>query len=135
MSSGKTGLLKVALNALHFTGADGLLSPLTRGVGVIFMLHRVRPDTPEGFGPNRILEVRPEGDPFNVLARLSGEASLEDAYLFGTTVRTVANQRDPARVRAILAAFGSPEAAEPSLEDVFVSLVKKRARAKELVTA
>ncbi len=60
MSSGKTGLLKVGLNALHFTGADELLSPLTRGVGVIFMLHRVRPGHHEGFRPNRILEVRPE---------------------------------------------------------------------------
>jgi len=83
----------------------------------------------------RILEVRPGGDPFDVLARLRGEPSLEDAYLFGVTVRTVAAERDPGRVRAILAAFGSPEPAEPSLEDVFVTLVRKRVRAKELVTA
>ena len=83
----------------------------------------------------RILEVRPEGDPFDVLARLRGEPSLEDAYLFGVTVRTVAAERDPGRVREILAAFGSPETAEPSLEDVFVSLVRKRVRAKEMVTA
>jgi ABC-2 type transport system ATP-binding protein len=83
----------------------------------------------------RILELRPEGDPFEVLARLRGEASLEDAYLFGATVRTVAAGRDPAPLRAILAGFGAPEAAEPSLEDVFVSLVRGRARAKELVTA
>jgi ABC-2 type transport system ATP-binding protein len=83
----------------------------------------------------RILEVRPDGDPFDVLARLRGEPSLEDAYLFGVTVRTVAAERDPGRVREILAGFGSPEPAEPSLEDVFVSLVRKRVRAKELVTA
>lgn len=60
MSSRTTGLLKVALNALHFTGADGLLSPLTKGVGVIFMLHRVRPAGNADFGPNRILEVTPQ---------------------------------------------------------------------------
>ena len=50
-------------------------------------------------------------------------------------MRTVAAERDRRRVRAILAAFGAPEAAEPSLEDVFVSLARKRVRAKELVTA
>ncbi len=83
----------------------------------------------------RILELRSEGDPFDVLERLRGEASVEDAYLFGATVRTVSADRDPARVRAVLAAFGSPEPAEPSLEDVFVSLVRGRARAKELVNA
>jgi ABC-type multidrug transport system ATPase subunit len=83
----------------------------------------------------RILEVRPDGNPFDVLARLRGEPSLEDAYLFGVTVRTVAAERDPGRVGEILAGFGSPEPAEPSLEDVFVSLVRKRVRAKELVTA
>jgi ABC-2 type transport system ATP-binding protein len=83
----------------------------------------------------RILEVRPDGDPFDVLARLRGEPTLEDAYLFGLTVRTVAASPDTSRLRAILEGFGAPEAAEPSLEDVFVSLVRKRARAKELVTA
>jgi ABC-type multidrug transport system ATPase subunit len=83
----------------------------------------------------RILEVRPAGDPFDVLARVQGEPSLEDAYLFGITVRTVAAGRDAAPLRAILASFGEPEAAEPSLEDVFVSLVRRRVRAKELVTA
>ena len=60
MSRRTTGLLKVALSAMHFTGTDRLLAPLTGGVGVIFMLHRVRPSRPDGFGPNRILEVTPE---------------------------------------------------------------------------
>jgi peptidoglycan/xylan/chitin deacetylase (PgdA/CDA1 family) len=60
MSRRATDLLKVALNALHFTGADRLMAPFTSGVGVIFMLHRVCPQRPEGFGPNRILEVTPE---------------------------------------------------------------------------
>ncbi|MGD9803501.1 MAG: polysaccharide deacetylase family protein [Hyphomicrobiaceae bacterium] len=60
MSRNRTGLLKSALSALHFTGADRLLAPLTRGVGVIFMLHSVRPRRPEGFAPNRILEITPD---------------------------------------------------------------------------
>ncbi|MGE0766133.1 MAG: polysaccharide deacetylase family protein [Hyphomicrobiaceae bacterium] len=60
MSRTRTGLLKSALSALHFTGADRLLAPLTRGVGVIFMLHSVRPTRGDAFGPNRILEITPE---------------------------------------------------------------------------
>ena len=82
----------------------------------------------------RILEMRPDGDPFDVLARLRGEPSLEDAYLLGLTVRTVA-AGDPQRLHGLLSAFGAPEPAEPSLEDVFVSLVRRRARAREEVTA
>lgn len=60
MGSRTANLLKVALNALHFTGVDRLLAPLTGGAGVIFMLHRVRPSQGDGFGPNRILEITPE---------------------------------------------------------------------------
>ncbi len=60
MSRHTTSLLKAALSALHYTGADGAMSPLTRGIGVVFMLHHVRPAKPDAFGPNRILEVTPE---------------------------------------------------------------------------
>jgi peptidoglycan/xylan/chitin deacetylase (PgdA/CDA1 family) len=59
MSRRTTGLLKVAMTALHFTGMDRLLSRLTGGVGVIFMLHRVRPSGDDTFAPNRMLEVTP----------------------------------------------------------------------------
>lgn len=52
--------LRAALNALHYSGASRLLSPLTKGAGVIFMLHRVDPNEPADFEPNRILSVRPE---------------------------------------------------------------------------
>jgi len=55
-----TQLLKAALSAAHFVGADGLLAPLTRGQGVIFMLHHVRPEPPRAFEPNRILKVTPQ---------------------------------------------------------------------------
>ena len=60
MSRRSTKLLKAALSALHYSGADGLMAPFTRGVGVIFMLHNVRPETPDTFEPNRILKVTPE---------------------------------------------------------------------------
>ncbi len=60
MSRRSTGLMKAALSALHYTGADGMLSPLTSGVGVIFTLHHVRPETPGDFQPNRILSITPE---------------------------------------------------------------------------
>lgn len=54
-----TNLVKAALSAAHFAGVDGLLAPFTRGLGVIFMLHHVRPDPPRPFEPNRILKVTP----------------------------------------------------------------------------
>lgn len=82
----------------------------------------------------RIFEVRPEADPFVVLSKLSGNPSLEDAYLSGLTVRTVAAEGASENVKQILGSYGTPRPAEPSLEDVFVSLARKRVRAKELVT-
>jgi ABC-2 type transport system ATP-binding protein len=84
---------------------------------------------------NRILEVRPERDPFAVVKELQRDPALEDVYLFGLTVRAVAAEGQAARVRELLARWGAPEDAEPSLEDVFVSLARKRVRAKEAVIA
>lgn len=60
MSKRSTQLLKAALSALYYTGADGLAAPFTRGDGVIFMLHRVTPEPVREFEPNRILKVTPE---------------------------------------------------------------------------
>jgi len=57
--SGRTTLLKAALSALHYSGADSMMKPLTRGIGAIFMLHHVRPEHPGSFEPNRILKVTP----------------------------------------------------------------------------
>jgi peptidoglycan/xylan/chitin deacetylase (PgdA/CDA1 family) len=59
MSRRSTTLLKTALAAVHYSGAGNLLAPYTRGSGVIFMLHQVRPDPPHEFEPNRILKVTP----------------------------------------------------------------------------
>ena len=52
-------MLKAALSALHYTGADGLIAPFTSGKGVIFMLHHVTPEANSGFAPNGILKVTP----------------------------------------------------------------------------
>jgi peptidoglycan/xylan/chitin deacetylase (PgdA/CDA1 family) len=60
MSWQTSSLKRVALSALHFSGADGLMAPLTRGAGVIFSLHRVSPEKTGAFAPNRTRCVTPE---------------------------------------------------------------------------
>lgn len=60
MSLQSKSLIKATLSALYYTGAGRLLAPLTRGRGVIFMLHHVRPEPPQPFEPNRILKVTPD---------------------------------------------------------------------------
>ncbi|MGQ0673226.1 MAG: polysaccharide deacetylase family protein [Hyphomicrobium sp.] len=59
MSRSTTRLLKAALAALHYSGADSLAAPLSGGAGVIFMLHQVTPDPVKDFEPNRILRITP----------------------------------------------------------------------------
>jgi peptidoglycan/xylan/chitin deacetylase (PgdA/CDA1 family) len=53
-------LIKAALSALHYSGADQVMAPITRGDGVIFMLHHVSPEPPRAFEPNRILKITPD---------------------------------------------------------------------------
>jgi peptidoglycan/xylan/chitin deacetylase (PgdA/CDA1 family) len=60
MSRRTTKLLKAALSAIHLSGADRLVAPLTGGDGVILMLHHVTPEKPRGFEPNGILKVTPD---------------------------------------------------------------------------
>ena len=54
-----TKFVKAALRAAHFVGAERMLAPITRGLGVIFMLHQVNPQQPNPFDPNKILKITP----------------------------------------------------------------------------
>ncbi len=56
----KAELLKSGLKALYYSGTHRLLEPYTRGLGVVFMLHRVDPAPVPAFAPNAILAVRPD---------------------------------------------------------------------------
>ena len=59
MSRKKTNLYRSALNAIHYSGLGQLAAPLTRGRGVIFMLHHVREQPARDFAPNSILTISP----------------------------------------------------------------------------
>ena len=74
----------------------------------------------------RIFEVAPQGDPFVALSGMRSDASLEDAYLFGVRLRAVARPGEAAAAGRLLASLGAPVPAEPSLEDVFVSLARRQ---------
>lgn len=54
-----SGLIRIGLDALYYSGGHALMSRFCRGIGVIFTLHRVCPPHKSPFHPNRILEVSP----------------------------------------------------------------------------
>ncbi len=83
----------------------------------------------------RIFEVVPEGDPFAALSGIREDGSLEDAYLFGVRLRVVVRRGRVAEARGRLARLGEPRDAEPSLEDVFVSLARRKANAPRAAVA
>jgi peptidoglycan/xylan/chitin deacetylase (PgdA/CDA1 family) len=60
MARKATKVFKAALSVLHYTGLSRLIAPLTRGNGVFLTLHRVCPEPPGEFEPNRILKITPE---------------------------------------------------------------------------
>jgi ABC-2 type transport system ATP-binding protein len=83
----------------------------------------------------RIFEVIPPGDPFEALSRMEAAPALEDAYLFGRRLRGVARPGESDAVERLLSRFGEPSPADPSLEDVFVSLARKHAADEQEVAA
>ncbi len=56
----KKTVIRAGLETLYFSGMHHWLRPLLGGVGSILTLHHVRPARPEGFQPNRLLEVTPD---------------------------------------------------------------------------
>ena len=53
-------VLRLGLEAVHLTGFDRFAARVLERRGVIFALHRVKPDDPREFAPNKLLEVTPE---------------------------------------------------------------------------
>jgi ABC-type multidrug transport system ATPase subunit len=76
----------------------------------------------------RMLEVVPSGDPFDALTTVAAGAGVEDAYLLGVALRAVAAPDALDALRATLATLGQVTAAEPTLEDAFVTLVREHRR-------
>ena len=74
----------------------------------------------------RLIEVRPSKDPFVAMNEAQQHASIEDAYLYGVTLRVVSAPDQVAQASSALAPLGDVTHAEPSLEDAFVALVRQR---------
>jgi ABC-2 type transport system ATP-binding protein len=74
----------------------------------------------------RLFELEVTHDAFAALATLRGQPPFEDVYLAGRHLRAVLRQGSEAEGLSALDTIGRPEPTEPSLEDVFVSLARKR---------
>ena len=83
----------------------------------------------------RILEIDPRTDPFELLDAARQHAAIEDVYLFGARLRLVAEAAAANPALAFAASLGSVVQADPSLEDVFVSLAKRHAAGTEKVAS
>jgi peptidoglycan/xylan/chitin deacetylase (PgdA/CDA1 family) len=74
------------------TGADRRLAGRARGIGVILMLHHVRPWEPRGFAPNRLLEVTP--DFLDAALTVAQEEGFEPVSLDEAVARTSAGEAE-----------------------------------------
>jgi ABC-2 type transport system ATP-binding protein len=105
-----------------------------------FILHgRViaegQPDALKADLRGRILEIDPRTDPFGLLDAARHHAAIEDVYLFGARLRLVARAAGARAAAEFAASLGGVVQADPSLEDVFVSLAKHHAAATEKVAS
>jgi peptidoglycan/xylan/chitin deacetylase (PgdA/CDA1 family) len=60
MTDPRTRRFRAALDILGLSRAHYLAGALTRGSGVVFTLHHVRPEDGRAFAPNRLLEITPD---------------------------------------------------------------------------
>jgi ABC-2 type transport system ATP-binding protein len=74
----------------------------------------------------RLLEVVPTTDPFSAMSDAQRQPAIEDAYLYGVTLRVVSAPGQQQAASQALAMLGDVKSAEPSLEDAFVALVRAR---------
>jgi peptidoglycan/xylan/chitin deacetylase (PgdA/CDA1 family) len=56
----KFTIMKACFEAMYWSGASHLLSPMWGGRGVIFCLHHIAPKSTQAFAPNANLETTPE---------------------------------------------------------------------------
>lgn len=56
----RQAIFRAGLETLHWSGGHRLLGPFCGGAGVVLTMHHVRPQRPDAFQPNSILEITPE---------------------------------------------------------------------------
>ncbi|BCJ90669.1 hypothetical protein IZ6_14040 [Terrihabitans soli] len=60
MADARTNRFRTALDLIGASGLHHVFSALTRGAGIVFTLHHVRPWDGRAFAPNRLLEITPD---------------------------------------------------------------------------
>jgi ABC-type multidrug transport system ATPase subunit len=83
----------------------------------------------------RLVEVEPHGDPFMVLPGVKSHGAVDDAYLFGVKLRAISRGGCEVETRQLLGGIGAVVDADPSLEDVFVTLARKQSASALRATA